>query len=190
VTPDPSPSLPLGRRAVLAGGAGLAAWLAVAPLRIRSAWGAPARLAGRAAPFPGTLAAYASTLVPGPIDDPSRTGGAYEAGGVQVLLDQLPEVAPVVVADVEAAALTRHFAPFTTLTYSQRQDLLVKLFADPLHSTPHLIAFALIAGAYYGDMVNRVGSKNMGLPGPSKGYLATYTDRTGHGQPQCLAIPA
>ena len=63
-------------------------------------------------------------------------------------------------------------------------------FADDVRSPYHLIALAIGAGAFYGDFVNRVGGTHLGFPGPSDGYLDTYTDRTGHGQPQREAVPS
>jgi hypothetical protein len=48
---------------------------------------------------------------------------------------------------------------------------------------------AVGAGTFYGDFRNHVGGTHIGFPGPSDGYLATWTDRTGHGQPEGEAIP-
>lgn len=177
----------MNRRQVLVGGGATAAFGVLVGVS-RPAAGAAVVL-GAGPRFGSTLDAYASTLVPGPIDDPTGAPGAVEAQGVQVLLAQLPEVAPVVATDVEAAALTKHLQPFTWLTYEQREALLVDAFADPMRSPSHLIAFALVAGAFYGDMANHVGGAYLGLPGPSGGYLDRYTDRTGHGQPEAAAVP-
>ena len=67
---------------------------------------------------------------------------------------------------------------------------LVAAFADTSRSPYHLIALAVGAGTFYGDFRNRVGGTHLGFPGPSDGYLSSYTDRTGHGQPQADAVPA
>jgi hypothetical protein len=141
-------------------------------------------------PVHDLLAAYVSTLVPGPVDDPAGAPGAVEAGAVEQLQEQAPYVIPPLVADLDAAALATHGAPFAALGYADREALLVSAFGDPQRSPYHLIALAVGAGTFYGDFRNRVGGVHLGFPGPSDGYLATYTDRTGHGQPQSAAIPA
>jgi hypothetical protein len=175
------------RRALLLGASALGAG-ALIP------W--PRAVAGVAAASPAAdpvtdaLAAYVSTLVPGPGDDPTGSPGAVEAGGVDALVAHVPYVIPLVVADVDAAALAAHGQPFASLTYAQREPLLVAAFADPSRSPYHLIALAIGAGAFYGDFSTRVGGTHLGFPGPSDGYLDTYSDRTGHGQLDALAIPA
>lgn len=141
-------------------------------------------------PVQAVLAAYVSTLVPGPDDDPDGTPGAVEAGAVDQLEAQAPYIIPPIVTDVTAAALATHGQPFELLGYADREALLVAAFADPQRSPYHLIALAVGAGTFYGDFRNRVGGTHLGFPGPSEGYLATYTDRTGHGQPQADAVPA
>jgi len=155
----------------------------------------PRWVASPAVPEPGdpvqqVLAAYVGTLVPGPADDPEGTPGAVEAGAVEQLEAQVPYIIPPLVTDLDGAALATYAQPFTALTYAQREALLVAAFADPQRSPYHLIALAVGAGTFYGDFRNHVGGTHLGFPGASAGYLDTYTDRTGHGQPQALAIPA
>lgn len=176
------------RRALLAGCGALGA-SAVVPLRW---WAAPVAGASPVAadPVRELLAAYVATLVPGPVDDPAGTAGAVEAGAVEQIEAQAPYVIPPLVADLDAAALAAHAQPFAALEYADREALLVAAFDDPQRSPYHLIGLAVGAGTFYGDFRNRVGGTHLGFPGPSDGYLATYTDRTGHGQPQALAIPA
>jgi hypothetical protein len=112
-----------------------------------------------------------------------------EAGAIEQLRAQAPYVIPLVVADVSAAALAAHGQAFAALPYPDREALLVDAFADGSRAPYHLIAMAVGAGAFYGDFRSRVGGTHLGFPGPSDGYLATYTDRTGHGQPQAEAVP-
>jgi hypothetical protein len=150
---------------------------------------AGAALGQPADPATAVLAAYLSTLVPGPGDDPEGTPGAVEAGAVEQLRSQAPYVIPLVVADVTAAALASHGRDFASLAYPEREALLVDAFADGSRSPYHLIAMAVGAGTFYGDFRNRVGGTHLGFPGPSDGYLATFTDRTSHGQPQAEAVP-
>jgi hypothetical protein len=140
-------------------------------------------------PATAVLAAYVSTLVPGPGDDPEGTPGAVDAGAIEQLQAQAPYVIPLVVADVSAAALAAHGRAFAALPYPDREALLVDAFADGSRAPYHLIAMAVGAGTFYGDFRNRVGGTHLGFPGPSDGYLATYTDRSGHGQPQAEAVP-
>jgi hypothetical protein len=175
------------RRALLVGAGALGAGTLL-PLRPWPAW---ARLPGQAAdPVRDVLAAYVGTLVPGPADDPAGTPGAVEAEAVEQVLVQVPYVVPFLVADLDGAALAAHGRPFTSLSYPEREALLVVAFSDPQRSPYHLIALAVGAGTFYGDFRTRVGGTHLGFPGPSQGYLGTYTDRTGHGQPDALAIPA
>jgi hypothetical protein len=160
-------------------------WATAAPVAGGTAPGATA-----ADPVHALLQAYVSTLVPGPGDDPSGAPGAVEAGAVEQLQAHVPYVVPELVADLTGAALVAHGRPFPALSYAEREALLVAAFADPTRSTYHLIGLAIGAGSFYGDFVNRVGGTWMGFPGPSDGYLHSYTDRTGHGQPQADAVPA
>jgi len=144
----------------------------------------------RAALLPA-LTAYVDTLVPGPTSDPEGTPGAVEAGAVDQLFEQLPypAIIPFVVADVTVAALLAHGSLFEALDYPRREAILVDAFAHPVRSVYHLIAFAVATGCFYADFRNHVGSAHMGLPGPSDGYLATYSDGRSHGQPQAAAVP-
>lgn len=175
------------RRQLLAAGATLGTAAALGPLSRTL----PARATGPAAadPVTDTLRAYVSTLVPGPVDDPRGTPGAVEAGAVEQLQAQAPYIVAPIVADVNAAALSLHGSTFAQLDYHRREALLVDAFADPNRAPHHLVALAIGAGTFYGDFRNRVGGVHLGFPGPSSGYLDTFTDRTGHGQPQADAVP-
>lgn len=182
-----SPGWSASRRQLLLGGAALAVTMTVDPF----AW----VLAGATGATPSqdpvraTLRAYVSTLVPGPADDPHGTPGAVEAEAVEQLEAQVPYVIVPIVTDVEAAAIATHGQPFASLDYPAREALLIDAFADQVRAPYHLVALAIGAGTFYGDFRNRVGGEHLGFPGPSDGYLETYTDRTGHGQPQAEAVP-
>jgi hypothetical protein len=141
-------------------------------------------------PATALLQAYVATLVPGPADDPRGTPGAVEAGAVEALRRHVPYVLPPLMADLTGAAMATHRKPFAALTYAERESLLAAALGDDRRAPYHLIALAIGAGAFYGDFTSRVGGEHLGFPGPSDGYLATYTDRTGHGQPQRAAVPA
>lgn len=184
-----APAGALTRRTLLVGtAAGGVLALAAPPGWVRWAAAAPAQAATD--PVRALLRAYVSTLVPGPGDDPAGRPGAVEAGSVEQLEVQAPYVIPPIVADLTAAALAAHGRDFASLGYRDREALLVAAFADPSRAPYHLIALAVGAGCFYGDFRNRVGGTHIGFPGPSDGYLATYTDRTGHGQPEGDAVPA
>jgi hypothetical protein len=177
------------RRELLVGASALGVGAVVVPRwPVSSAAARPAL--GPVDPVGAVLAAYVSTLVPGPEDDPEGTPGAVEAGAVEELHAQVPYIIPLVTADVQAVALATHAQPFDALDYPEREALLVAAFADPTRAAHHLVALAIGAGAFYADFRTRVGGTHLGFPGPSTGYLGTYTDRTGHGQPQADAIPA
>lgn len=175
------------RRTVLASGVAIAVTMTVDPFAwvLAGATGA----APTQDPVRTTLRAYVATLVPGPGDDPHGTPGAVEAQAVQQLEAHVPYVIVPIVTDVNTAALATHGQPFASLGYPAREALLVEALADQARAPNHLIAMAIGAGAFYGDFANRVGGRHLGFPGPSDGYLVTYTDRTGHGQPQREAVP-
>jgi hypothetical protein len=167
---------------------GLAAATAVTVLPVGWARTAAAALRqGSSDPVTSLLRAYVSTLVPGPADDPLGTPGGVEAGGVEAIVANAPYVVPLLTADLTAAALATHGTDFASLAYPQREAILVAAFAD-VRAPYHLIALALGAGAFYGDFSTDVGSRHLGVPSTSRGYLTTYTDRTGHGQPQTDAL--
>ncbi len=182
----------LTRRGLLRGAAAVGAASVLGTLGwVRWASAAPL-LDAQVGPDPVTalLRAYVSTLVPGPGDDPTGAPGAVEAGAVEQLEAQVPYIVPLLLADITGAALAAHGRPFHTLAYAQREALLIAAFADPVRAPYHLAALAIGAGTFYADFVNDVGSTWMGLGGPSEGYLDSYTDGTGHGQPQADAVPA
>lgn len=179
----------ISRRRLLVGGAAVAGLAALGPGRLQ-AWALPVPGPDRAASR--VLRAYVATLVPGPGDDPTGTPGGVEAGGVESILEHAPYVVPLLVADLTSAALAAHGKPFEALAYPQREALVVQAFADGARLPYHLIVLSLAAGAFYADYHaadgTRVGGEHLGFPGPSDGYLGTYTDRTGHGQPQRAAL--
>lgn len=175
----------IDRRRLLVGSAALGFTLVADPFAIVRA----AARAGGADPVTTLLRAYVSTLVPDEADDPAGRPGGVAARGVEQIQEHVPYVIPPIVTDLTAAALAVHGTAFAELDYGQREALLVEAFADDSRSPYHLIAMAIGAGAFYGSFANRVGADHMGFPGPSDGYLATYTDRTGHGQPQRDAVP-
>jgi hypothetical protein len=182
-------AIALTRRRLLAGTGALAASLVVARapgLNAAPTWAARSP----DDPVHQVLRAYVSTLVPGPVDDPEGTPGAVEAEAVEQLEAQAPYIILPLVADVTAASLATTGRDFASLSYAQREELLVAAFADPRRAPHHLVALAIGAGTFYGDFRNRVGGNHIGFPGPSDGYLGTYTDRTGHGQPQAEAVPS
>lgn len=178
----------VSRRRVLLGGAAVAGLAALGPSRLH-AWALDVPAPARA---DDVLRAYVATLVPGPADDPAGTPGAVEAGGVESILEHAPYVVPLLVADLTGAALAAHGTRFEALAYPEREALVVEAFADAARLPYHLIALSLGAGAFYADYHaddgNRVGGEHLGFPGPSDGYLRTYSDRSGHGQPQREAI--
>ena len=180
--------LALTRRRLLAGSGALAAGLVVArvPALEAATWSARQTPDD---PVHRVLRAYVATLVPGPDEDPEGTPGAVEAEAVEQLEAQVPYIIPPLVADVTAASLATTGRDFASLPYAEREQLLVAAFADPRRAPHHLVALAVGAGTFYGDFRNRVGGTHIGFPGPSDGYLSTYTDRTGHGQPQAEAVP-
>lgn len=179
----------ISRRRVLLGGVAAGAVALAGSARVH----AIARSLPGTGPTRDVLRAYVSTLVPGPDDDPAGTPGAVEAGGVDSILEHAPYVVPAIVADATGAALAAHGRPFEALAYDEREALLVAAFGDDRRSPYHLIALSLGAGAFYADFHAergiRVGGAHLGFPGPSDGYLHSYSDRTGHGQPQAEAVP-
>lgn len=171
------------RRRVLLGGLAAGAVTATLPVSLARS------LTHSGDPHTATMHAYLSTLVPGPGDDPRGAPGAVEAGGLDALQQHAPYVIPTVVADVNVAAFLTHGVPFAALGYPRREALLVEAFADPVRAPYHLIALAIGAGAFYGNFRNHVGGDYIGFPGPSDGYLATFSDGVAHGQPQLRAVP-
>ncbi len=173
------------RRRLLLGGAALGFTLVADPFAVVRAAAGP----GGPDPVTTLLRAYVSTLVPDGDDDPDGRPGGVAAMGVEQIQEHVPYVIPPIVTDLTAAALAAHNQAFADLGYAEREALLVAAFADDSRSPYHLIAMAIGAGAFYGSFANRVGGEHLGFPGPSDGHLGTYTDRTGHGQPQRDAVP-
>ncbi len=184
--------MPITRRHLLAGGGALAVTFVLHPVHPLAAGAAPTSPAGGGDPVRAVLAAYVSTLVPGPDDDPDGTPGAVEAGAVEQLEAQVPYVIPLIVTDVTAAALATHGQALrAVLDYPDREALLVEA-PSPIPSGRPTTSSPWRSGPAPSTATSATGSAatHLGFPGPSDGYLATYTDRTGHGQPQADAVPA
>lgn len=120
-----------------------------------------------------TMKAFADTIVPGPTSDPEGSVGGVEAGALEVLYDPyyvLRLFIGTLVRDLNRTSLRWHRQLFKDLDLSQRTEIV--LFKDNNSPIKFLyeIAELLVKLAFYGAIINDVGTDYISFPGPSFGY--------------------
>jgi hypothetical protein len=120
-----------------------------------------------------TMEAFADTIIPGPISDPEGSVGGVEAGALDVLYDPYYGLKPFIgmlAGNLNGTSLWRYHKLFKDLDVGQRTEIV--LFKDnnslikPLYEQAEL----LVKLAFYGGIINDVGTKYISFPGPSPGY--------------------
>jgi hypothetical protein len=121
----------------------------------------------------GTMAAFADTIIPGPTSDPEGTVGGVEAGALEVLYNPDYGLKPFIatlVTDLNGTSLKWYRKLFKDLDLAQRTEIvLFKYNNSPLKSIYEL-AGTLVKLAFYGAIINDVGTDYISFPGPSFGY--------------------
>jgi hypothetical protein len=120
-----------------------------------------------------TMEAFADTIIPGPISDPEGSVGGVEAGALEVLYDPyygLRSFIGVLTRNLNRTSLWWYRKLFKDLDVRQRTRIV--LFKDnyslikPVYEQAEL----LVKLAFYGAIINDVGTEYISFPGPSFGY--------------------
>lgn len=120
-----------------------------------------------------TMEAFADTIIPGPTSDPEGSVGGVEAGALKVLYDPYYGLRPFIgmlAIDLNLTSLWWYRKLFKDLDLSQRAT--VVLFKD--YNSPIKFFYEqtelLVKLAFYGAVINNVGTEYISFPGPSPGY--------------------
>ncbi len=120
-----------------------------------------------------TMEAFADTVIPGPTSDPEGSVGGVEAGALKVLYDPYYGLRPfigIISMDLNLASLWWYRKLFKNLGLRQRTRIV--LFKDyfslikPVYEQAELV----VKLAFYGAIINEVGTDYISFPGPSPGY--------------------
>jgi len=119
------------------------------------------------------MKAFADTIIPGPASDPEGSVGGVEACALKVLYDPYYGLRPFVgmlTRNLNRTSLWWYGKLFKDLDLSQTTKIV--LFKDN-YSLIKLVyeqAELLVKLAFYGGIINDVGTKYISFPGPSPGY--------------------
>jgi hypothetical protein len=124
-----------------------------------------------------TMKAFADTIIPGPNSDPEGSVGGVEAGALAVMYDPYYGLKPFM------GLLTRNLNRTSIWWYGKlfkdldlRQRTAIVLFKDhtSLIKLTYEQAENLVKLAFYGAIINDVGTHYISFPGPSLGYDDYY----------------
>jgi hypothetical protein len=121
----------------------------------------------------GTMRAFADTVVPGPTSDPEGAVGGIEAGALEVLYDLrygLRLFISTLSRDLNRTSLKWHRRLFKDLDLAQRTEILMYKDDNSGMKSLYELAELLVKVAFYGGVINDVGTDYMSFPGPSLGY--------------------
>ncbi len=120
-----------------------------------------------------TMEAFADTIIPGPDSDPEGSVGGVEAGALAVLYDPYYRLTPFIGTlywDLNVTSLLWYCKFFKDLDLSQRTEIVrYKDNNSPITSI-YEQAEILVELAFYGAIINDVGTQYISFPGPSPGY--------------------
>jgi len=119
------------------------------------------------------MEAFADTIIPGPTSDPEGSVGGVEAGALELLYDPYYGLRPfigIISLDVNLASLWWHGKLFKDLDLGQRTEIV--LWKDTRSPIKFLYEQSelLVKLAFYGAIINDVGTDYISFPGPSPGY--------------------
>lgn len=133
-----------------------------------------------------TLKAFADTIIPGPHSDPEGTVGGVDAGALEVLYDPYYKLKPFIgllCRNLNRTSLRRYHKLFKDLDLRQRTAIV--LFKDYFSLIKLIYEHAemLVELAFYGAIINDVGTDYISFPGPAPGY-SDYSFNVQFAQPQ------
>ncbi len=133
-----------------------------------------------------TLKAFADTIIPGPYSDPEGSAGGVEAGALEVLYDPYYGLKPFIgllCRNLNRTSIWWYRKLFKDLDLGQRTAIV--LFKDNFSLIKLLYENAemLVKLAFYGAIINDVGTDYISFPGPAPGYY-DYSFNEQFAQPQ------
>ncbi len=120
-----------------------------------------------------TMKAFADTIIPGPGSDPEGSVGGVEAGALEVLYDPTYGFGPLaglLALNLNLAGLRRYGRLFKDLDLRQRTAIVLFKDNTSLIKLLYQQAENLVKLAFYGAIVNDLGTDYISFPGPAFGY--------------------
>lgn len=120
-----------------------------------------------------TMEAFADTIIPGPTSDPEGSVGGVEAGALEVLYDPYYRLKPFIstlAIDLNQTSLKWYSKLFKHLDLSKRTEIVLFKDDNSQIKSVYELAELLVKVAFYGAIINSVGTDYISFPGPSSGY--------------------
>jgi len=120
-----------------------------------------------------TMKAFADTIIPGPTSDQEGSVGGVEACALEVLYDPyygLRAFIGMLAIDLNRTSLWGYRKLFKDLDLSQRTEIVLFKDNNSWIRSIYEQAELLVKLAFYGAIVNDVGTDYISFPGPSSGY--------------------
>lgn len=120
-----------------------------------------------------TMKAFADTIIPGPNSDPEGSVGGVEAGALEVLYDQNYGFEPFIgllSISLNLTSLWWYGRLFKELDLRQRTAIVLFKDNTSLVKLIYQQAENLVKLAFYGAIINNLGTDYISFPGPAFGY--------------------
>lgn len=120
-----------------------------------------------------TMEAFADTIIPGPNSDPEGSVGGVEAGALEVLYDPYYGLRPfigILTRNLNRTSLWWYCKLFRDLGVRQRTEIVLFKDNNSLIKPVYEQAELLVKLAFYGAIINDVGTDYISFPGPTSGY--------------------
>jgi hypothetical protein len=120
-----------------------------------------------------TMKAFADTIIPGPTSDPEGSVGGVEAGALEVLYDPDYGIEPFIGLlsfSLNLTGLWWYGKLFKDLDIRQRTAIVLFKDNNALIKLIYQQAENLVKLAFYGAIINDLGTEYISFPGPAFGY--------------------
>ncbi len=120
-----------------------------------------------------TMRAFADTIIPGPNSDPEDSVGGVEAGALEVLHDPVYGFEPFIgllSMSLNLTGLWWYGKLFKDLDIRQRTAIVLFKDDNALIKLIYQQAENLVKLAFYGAIINNLGTDYISFPGPAFGY--------------------
>jgi hypothetical protein len=120
-----------------------------------------------------TIIAFADTIIPGPNADPEGSAGGIEAGALDVLHDPVYGFVPffgLLSMSLNLTSLRWYGRLFKDLDLGQRTAIVLFKDNNAIIKLIYQQAENLVKLAFYGAIINNLGTDYISFPGPAFGY--------------------
>lgn len=120
-----------------------------------------------------TMKTFADTIIPGPNSDPEGSVGGVEAGALEVIYDPYYGLTPFIrmlARNLNLTSLWWYGKLFKDLNLRQRSAIVLFKDDKALIKLIYQQAENLVKLAFYGAIINNLGTDYISFPGPAFGY--------------------